>query len=133
MREIKFRAWVSHIKDMIQITNQLSFHHPENTAHVPYYTPKNTLADAELMQYTGLKDKTGVEIYEGDIVYSDGMQGKICISAEQTLEIFWGDGCWLGKEVISKFRIGTKEDLRQNKMSRFEIIGNIHESPELLK
>lgn len=126
-REIKFRAWLRYSKEMIQITNHLSFHHPEPVAHVPYYTPKGTLADAVLMQYIGIKDILDVEIYEGDIV-------------ECKLSFEGGTLPHVG-EIVYVEHLGsyaTKnhagETLLHNHISSsFVVIGNIHQSPELLK
>lgn len=69
-------------------------------------------------QYTGLKDKNGKEIYEGDIVEKNGIN----------YWIKWEDGCfviWRGEKNIS-FVIGSH-------VSWCEVIGNIHENPELLE
>ena len=70
-------------------------------------------------EYTGLKDKNGKEIYEGDILILD----------EIIVPITWDDG---GFQMITNNNQG-KSAMIQNRVKRFEVIGNIHENPELLK
>jgi uncharacterized phage protein (TIGR01671 family) len=65
-----------------------------------------------LMQYTGLKDLNGVEIYEGDIVKE---YASTRVSAVLRFEVEWGNHGW---------NIST---------GLYEVIGNIHENPELIK
>lgn len=63
MREIKFRAWEKNLKEIIQVYN-IDF---ENRL-INKDGVWRMFNEIELMQYTGLKDKNGREIYEGDIV-----------------------------------------------------------------
>lgn len=85
-----------------------------------------------IMQFTGLKDKNGKDIWEGDIIKSEG---------SHPLEIFWMGLAWgvrftdlgsLEEEIICDDG-GDMTIEKHNKLSYMEIIGNIYENPELLK
>ena len=123
MRDIKFRAWDNNeewmVDDMI-----LSFDGEILTDDVqPHDTPYKEveLADEgryELMQYTGMKDVKGVEIYEGDILQSEHyFKYKV---------VFEGD-CWRC-ESLKNSRFKNRFIGRDLK-----VIGNIYENPELLE
>ncbi|WP_280149931.1 YopX family protein [Bacillus subtilis] len=117
MREIKFRVWDIVWKKML--THEDLWDAPFNELFIstPDQRPYN------IMQYTGLKDRNGREIYEGDIV----VDGR-----ENSAEVVFDDGCFCV--------IGYLGDLRTHPLrdslfcgERFEVIGNIYENPELLE
>ena len=82
--------------------------------------------DIELMQSTGLKDKNGVEIFEGDIVLADGVK-KIVTFGEQEHEEDFGDLIY-----YIGFNVYTKMGYSSVIPVEYEVIGNIWENSELL-
>ena len=77
----------------------------------------------ELMQYIGLKDKNGKEIYEGDILK---------IETDIIGEVVFKDGCFVNNS--SGWGLHTYLSMpTPYKIPEIEIIGNIYENPELLK
>ena len=115
MREIKFRAWDTLNKKMLvlpvfTIASDGYVHITSNSQH--YGT-----GQVKLMQYTGLKDKNGKEIYEGDILawgYSKNVKTKWVVEATS--------GGW------NPFI----DSMTTDKPFRYEVIGNIYENPELM-
>ena len=145
MREIKFRAWIIPIKKMC-IVNSIEFIDKleGRTGCNVFIDDKQTIrwyGDFQkrhiLMQYTGLKDCNGVEIYEGDVVRvanSDaGEKGKF----DAITFVYWDKGGWslpylLNKDFDSPCAGGEWTRQLYHKPHRLTVIGNIHENPELL-
>lgn len=138
MREIKFRAFDGHTKKMFPVCELC--YDGGKLSMVGIDTPDISLLrvigeeEIELMQYTGLKDSKGVEIYEGDIIEfnecnypHNRVRGKIVWGED----IGEGWGCGFGATVISRRRSEGIGDMWAG-LAIPEIIGNIYETPELL-
>lgn len=110
-REIKFRAWdkscnkmrgISGLQDCFSLRS-------DGVCNEDYI----------LMQYIGLKDKNGKEIYEGDILKASNSIIKIVFKGRGY------EGIYLNKEEMNELPI------QNNNYLHWQIIGNIYENPEL--
>ena len=131
MREIKFRAWDKTENKMDRNVKELRFNSKTGLFGVLLYHMgfeyTRRAKDVELMQYTGLKDKNGKEIYEGDII-SAWSQGWNAIG-EVKHRI---DGLWFMYPAYQHKIMWGLCPNPEGKTS-VEVIGNIYENPELLK
>jgi hypothetical protein len=78
----------------------------------------------EVMQYTGLKDKNGKEIYEGDVI-------KLYPSDKSGVQILWDEhtaGFGFGNQTMADHL-----NFRKLAAINYEVIGNIYENPELME
>ena len=123
MREIKFRAWDSEKKIMRSVANIYTHSHSVFVlVREAAGGPPELIRTECLMQYTGSKDKNGVEIYEGDIIRSP---------AGKDYWIRWSElTCRFVAEPIPANRLEAQ--LVSRTISNYEVVGNIHESPEFV-
>lgn len=130
MREIKFRAWDKRYNEMIYDAHKTYDYgcFCEGSIYSQSFSDILEEVDCEVMQYTGLKDRNGTEIYEGDIVkYEVPCETGSFIDY---ILVKWGkvEFSFLKKTSNNKFHRTTYQGL--NKYG--EVIGNIYENPELL-
>ena len=128
MRDIRFRAWGS--KTMIYLDDMSwgafwdSVDQTYNNAYI-------------LMQYTGLKDKNGVEIYEGDIVRFPYITPMGDIGDKENEYSYYGEiafenGCFIMKPIKADSGYYGNKILWFLIEQKIYIIGNVYENPELL-
>ena len=136
MREIKFRAWDKERKCFL---NNIDFASDVNPTRDSDKTIQLRYRDAfELMQYTGLKDKNGKEINEGDILEIDEEGRKMFDAAgsdgsgvAKRQIVSFKDGSWMtGRSPLDLYHENTYLWIL---LPSCEVIGNIYENPELLK
>lgn len=125
MRELKFRAWVgSENTDFIDMPSH--YEYDVTLVNGKYADVESgwdihgVYENVPIEQYTGLKDKNGKEIYEGDIVDYNDDDGYIGVVKYDAPEFYLDAGATI-------FRAFLKGAPHQR------VIGNIHENPELLE
>lgn len=145
LREIKFRAWDMKYEQMCFVTSMFWPIKKRNGFDIVegYGLPNSPYRDITitelnpLMQYTGLKDKNGEEIYEGDIVevnkgWSTGGYNSIGDYEPPTEIKYLRKVVW--KETGLDWNgIVSGSTLCANNCKYFTVIGNIYENPDLLK
>lgn len=131
MREIKFRAWDKNLKKMFW--GKFGERPPTHCEQL-YITLDGRLRESHrglldeevegmaLLQYTGLKDKNGKEIYEGDIVKAEDCGTRIGV-------VRYGYG---NDEIWGGFMIEGDYSFHPHRQE-LEVIGNCYENPELME
>lgn len=125
----KFRAWDKYFKEMVQV-NALVL--DEQVIKVTYKNgniAKEDVKEYELMQSTGLEDKNNKEIFEGDIVRMRNPRDRRQIGMFQVVRVANSPMLGLLDKKLTTEIFNPYEHMR----NYYEIIGNIHENPELLE
>lgn len=119
MREIKFRAWDEHEKVMMYddetAAHDVDYWEGVKSSRIDIINANIAILADTIMQYTGLKDKNGKEIYEGDVVENSSAKW----------EVVFNRGCYAGK------RIGSPDydtHLALRGIKEIEVTGNIYEN-----
>ena len=129
MRELKFRVWDKVLSlwekrhCVLSVDGRLQIYNPETGN---YFQPNSE--DYEIVWFTGLKDKNGVEIYEGDIV-------KILWPSSMT-ELYVVKWVHRGRAHLGGWEFSNPKDPQTYAGScdnHTEVIGNAFDNPELLK
>ena len=127
MKEYKFRCWDTENKEMLKVQEldfEDTFYGGRLSIRTDQYNDYFDIEDMILMQYTGLKDKNGKEIYEGDIV-------KVFTNKE------WRIGKIIYEHSEFTIDVTNNKDLEYGRTSIIEnlteVIGNIYDNPELLE
>lgn len=129
----RYRAWDKIHKTMYEVDDIMSidFGKSEISVKTLFFERTNyyKFDDIVLMQSTGLTDKNGKEIFEGDILTTGKRTGVV--KKHRTLGFYIndarGDNWWFGSDVdLAEF-----EDFTRDVAEKIEILGNIHTNPEL--
>lgn len=140
MREIKFRAYDKHTKIMLPIVDIIKFTKSEaiNIMRDGAYGVGINIQyqpQIELMQFTGLHDKNGKEIYEGDVVKVNAHSYDFGFEKDRIGEIRFIEGCFGFYKQLSEKEYLFNElstESGYGELEYYEVIGNIYENPELL-
>ena len=141
-REIKFRGWSVELKKWVfgHYYVGLNDYHYIQAIFPIRAKDKNGrelksffVDDTTVGQYTGMKDASRKEVFEGDIIKVHGFQGR---EGEQVTEVFWWDnyGCWACRQISNDFggKAWGYQSLEFVLRWKSEVIGNVYENKELV-
>jgi uncharacterized phage protein (TIGR01671 family) len=134
MRELKYRVYIPEFSELVYFDLN-NFDYSDRYLDNPEHP---------VQQYTGMKDKYGKDIYEGDIVINTTSKEEYCSPAV----IVWGKYEFVGFALASKRNkledyhaplihkingVDLVEEFSLSKIGIYQIVGNVSENPELLK
>lgn len=124
-RDIKFRVWNLYSGEHSMWDWDKMLSHEDNEPGWLRNVFNSQYEDCHIMQYTGLKDKNGTEIYESDYVACTG--GYESSECESPGTVKWEDAAWIVECEMHEHKVLLSEyDIDK-------VIGNIYENPGLLK
>ena len=140
MRELKVRAWHKPYKQMCQVESLRFDGNGVYTAVLieePFYDRKLVEADEIVIeQFTGLKDRNGTDIYEGDIIQFEFCNEKYYRQIAYNSAIASYEAITVASPTSKKLRQKAKysfSELYKISSKGFKVVGNIHENPELVE
>lgn len=128
MRQIKFRAWLKSCQRMVDVVEidfleeYVVWIYDDYINQEQFFKEVSKFEDIILMQYTGLKDKNGIEIYEGDVLFHP-LQGR--------RRVFYPFSETVASYGLRDIDNGFGSTL-QDSHAVWEVIGNIYDNPELV-
>ena len=138
VKNLKFRAWDYDTNKMIFFNGIFNKHVYTETSTFSQYESIPKYHHLDIMQYTGLNDKNGREIYEGDFIKHTSLHDQLGVINFGTHEVMSHDyGCngrahgWhLQYEDRTTYALNNPFNTTSRNI---EIVGNIYENPELIE
>ncbi|WP_053093119.1 YopX family protein [Streptococcus constellatus] len=124
----KFRVWLPDVNKMLNV-KALIFEKNKTRCMCGYaYNFYLEDENATVMQSTGLFDKNGVEVFEGDVAVMNGWRRQVVTFGTQEVEEDFGS-----VRIYRGFNLYLGGGYPNAVMSEFEVVGNIYENPELME
>ncbi|HEP4476132.1 TPA: hypothetical protein VCT14_000561 [Streptococcus pyogenes] len=124
----RFRAWDKEFKEMVRVDALLLEEEVIKATYKNGNVVKEDMKHYDLMQSTGLTDKSGKEIFEGDVLCDEGLEQE---EGFVYVVVSYKDGMWICTQITNDDEGygGALNEFSDD----YSVIGNIYENPELLE
>jgi uncharacterized phage protein (TIGR01671 family) len=127
MRKFKFRAWDASDREMVDML----FTDPDGW-FIGFFDGANEGKNNVLMQFTGIKDKNGIDIYDGDIVRVESNGSKFAVEyVDNAMQFVFTKE--IGNKDALSIKLSNDREKRKKQVETLEVVGNVYENPELLE